>query len=507
MTNTFADSKYPYQPNPNNNVIYPLIDNNVQKKITKQQMVDDFRNNELGSFLIKGDINIASDFPTLDIIKTGWIYIIKSDVIDNDITKTNTNQRFVVNDMIYWKKEGGWLLIGRQPQDVIEVFSVDDFGEIGLDGKYHLKAAIYNFHNHIYLLNPIDLEESGNAIVFKTNGYYIFNMIEKTQACFEITTNTSLFATLIYIIGLNPITFDPYYGKVLNPYLSTLNPNQVTIFNYFAFIGAEEVGTTHNYNILFHQGNIFQFGEGMIITNYIYFDFKAVGYEYGLNLINTKMLTLQGIIGKSFIIDNYFICQPNEKTFYIPPTITLSDENIIINNNKFLQDRVWFGDSMTQKDKRIKANGNTNLENSAKKVFDPIINNTTQTVITTINTPVKITAGWNNPLYQKLERFEFSTNGWYYRGFETTNLLIGFTGTILCIGANTNQIYTLTMRKNNIVIPYSSTNSTSASSTRGDNFSKFFLEEVKTNDYIEIYIENNTGANNLLVSSLNLVIL
>jgi len=52
--------------------------------------------------IIKGDISVASDFPTTWLVKTWRVYKIIADVIDNDPTKTNTWLSFLNWDIIYW---------------------------------------------------------------------------------------------------------------------------------------------------------------------------------------------------------------------------------------------------------------------------------------------------------------------------------------------------------------------------------------------------------------------
>ena len=60
----------------------------------------------------KGEINIASDFPTLATVQNGWMYIIKTDVTDDDATKTNTGQSFLDGDEIVWNGTD-WSVFGN----------------------------------------------------------------------------------------------------------------------------------------------------------------------------------------------------------------------------------------------------------------------------------------------------------------------------------------------------------------------------------------------------------
>jgi len=55
-----------------------------------------------GAFVFKGNITIPADFPTLVSVINGWTYVIIADVTDNDPTRTNTGQSFLIGDIIAW---------------------------------------------------------------------------------------------------------------------------------------------------------------------------------------------------------------------------------------------------------------------------------------------------------------------------------------------------------------------------------------------------------------------
>jgi hypothetical protein len=55
-----------------------------------------------GALVHKGDINVAADFPAPGDVAEGDLYGVKTDVTDNDASKTNTGQSFVAGDIITW---------------------------------------------------------------------------------------------------------------------------------------------------------------------------------------------------------------------------------------------------------------------------------------------------------------------------------------------------------------------------------------------------------------------
>jgi len=65
------------------------------------------------AFIFKGSITIASNFPTSALVENGWLYTILADVTDNDGTKTNTGQSFLVGDEIAWNGSD-WTVMGNE---------------------------------------------------------------------------------------------------------------------------------------------------------------------------------------------------------------------------------------------------------------------------------------------------------------------------------------------------------------------------------------------------------
>ena len=84
-----------------------------------------------------GAIAVASDFPTVAAVKTGWTYRITANVTDNDPTKTNTGLSFLAGDEISWNDAGTWSNLGsaalwtRTGINLQPATAGDDIGETG----------------------------------------------------------------------------------------------------------------------------------------------------------------------------------------------------------------------------------------------------------------------------------------------------------------------------------------------------------------------------------------
>jgi hypothetical protein len=81
-----------------------------------------------GGLVFKGDIAVASDFPTLAEVRPGWWFEVVANVTDNDPTKTNTNKSFSADDQIVWNGTTWKDITGTEVwgDDGIDVQTVND---------------------------------------------------------------------------------------------------------------------------------------------------------------------------------------------------------------------------------------------------------------------------------------------------------------------------------------------------------------------------------------------
>ncbi len=65
----------------------------------------------LGAMIFKGGITVNSDFPASADVENGWTYRILADVTDDDASKTNTGQSFLLGEDIAWNGVN-WTMLG-----------------------------------------------------------------------------------------------------------------------------------------------------------------------------------------------------------------------------------------------------------------------------------------------------------------------------------------------------------------------------------------------------------
>lgn len=122
-----------------------------------------------------------------------------------------------------------------------------------------------------------------------------------------------------------------------------------------------------------------------------------------------------------------------------------------------------------------------------------------ETVITTISTPVKV-EGITTGLSLN-ERFVATTNRLTYTGLQPT--VCSLTGTFAVDSGNNVLLY-FYIAKNNIVLPESQSRVRVGSGTDERIGSVSCLVDLQPDDYVEIWVENPSGIDNLTCLSLNL---
>jgi hypothetical protein len=149
--------------------------------------------------------------------------------------------------------------------------------------------------------------------------------------------------------------------------------------------------------------------------------------------------------------------------------------------------------SLVGADPNIFIGGVVNVRASTAEIFSSFSGSATETVIATISTPVKITGTWNDI---KKERFTFDSSGrWTYTGLEEKDVSITLSTTLNPSGGGTRNISTY-FAVNGVVD--TGTKGSVAAST-GSRLTNIAILTLNTGDYIESFVENNSGTQNVVV--------
>lgn len=115
--------------------------------------------NIVNPMLFKGNISVASDFPTLLLVENGWTYNVTTDVTDNDVTKTNTELSFSAKTEIAWNGST-WIELGYS--DVKSVNNKTGIVNLVATDVGAIKAAIDTYTEKVTPANEdsIAIEDS-----------------------------------------------------------------------------------------------------------------------------------------------------------------------------------------------------------------------------------------------------------------------------------------------------------------------------------------------------------
>jgi hypothetical protein len=120
--------------------------------------------------------------------------------------------------------------------------------------------------------------------------------------------------------------------------------------------------------------------------------------------------------------------------------------------------------------------------------------NTTATVISTINVPVKVAGTW---VVGTNSSFTASTTGRLtYTGGTTET--VGFKASVTLVPVGTNQVLTIQFAKNGVAISDSRITRTVSAGASG-NVSLFYNASMTASDYMEIFVSNGTSTNDITV--------
>jgi len=127
-----------------------------------------------GPFQLKGSIAIASDFPppvatATTGVRDGYVYYCTAAVTDNDATKTNTGQAFLLGDMIVWRTSG-WVVLSNANAMI-------EMGGIALPTEFPLIAAVkrgYTYRITAYTVDNAGATYTNTGLTFQAGDVIVW---------------------------------------------------------------------------------------------------------------------------------------------------------------------------------------------------------------------------------------------------------------------------------------------------------------------------------------------
>jgi hypothetical protein len=155
---------------------------------------------------------------------------------------------------------------------------------------------------------------------------------------------------------------------------------------------------------------------------------------------------------------------------------------------------------ITETDNRTRIDNSRGVKNTAEIGNYYMLNNATVTTITSAGVPVKIEGtSTANAINQK---FSHSDNRLTYTGGLTRNFQVSATASFT---SGNNRLIGLYVAKNGVVIADSEMYATTSGSGRAEAIHVQTIFEMDENDYVELWIENDSNTDNITVEFLNFI--
>lgn len=184
----------------------------------------------------------------------------------------------------------------------------------------------------------------------------------------------------------------------------------------------------------------------------------------------------------------------------VSTSATIPTEGFILDTVNFSGGGTYLAGLTYTSDKSLFTNCR-GITNTTAVGYYTMLNNATATTILAVDTPVKVAGTTTNSSITN--KFTHSNNRLTYTGALTRVFEVS---AIMTVTSTANNEIGLYIAKNGTVITESETYLTANAGGKFENGAIQCLTELATNDYIEIFVENATGANNITVEFLSVTV-
>lgn len=376
------------------------------------------------------------------------------------------------------------------PQDsLVFVNSVEDLPEAD--------AGVITLANNTcyFFTTTVDLE--GSRLVGGQNTTILGSSSENSRIKSTGLTGTALLSSA-WSTPIRGITLEAETALNLD---AAGNSGQALDWFGVNFTDCENIGLIKDYN------NIVWTDCGVLNSANLTFDgtISTVAFNSSLfdgrdgqtTLIFPSTLT---ILRRFRAIYSAFVTLAGETAINMSTSATVPTEGYILDTCNFSGGGTYTAGVQSNDNKALWVNCR-GIKNSDSVATMYMQNNATATVIAAPNTPVKVagttTAGSNN------QRFTHSQGRLTYVGARERDFLV--TATISLVSAGANDQYGFYIVKNGTPITESEQYVTANAAGRVESVGLQVITDLAENDYIEIWIENTTDADDGTISFLNVI--
>lgn len=378
---------------------------------------------------------------------------------------------------------------GLDSGDVIFVASVSDL-PTAVSGVITLADNVTYFITSIVDLN-------GSRLVGGVNTTIIGGSSENCRIKSTGLTGTALI-TSNYSLPIRNITIEA------NVALNLDGDGTTTALDWFGvnFTDCPTVGTIKDYSNFIMADSAFLNSGGLTFDGTI----GTIGFSQCLfdNYSATTALTIASTctVSRRFrIIYSSFVTLSGETSLNVSTSATIPVESYILDTVNFGGGGTYNTGVQYTDNKALFVNCK-GINNSAELANYFMLNNATVTNVITVATPLKIAGTTTaNSINQK---FTHTNNRATYVGAITRSFKV--TTTISVTSTSANDQIGFYVAQNGAVITDSEMYVTTNSTSRAESVTVHTIVSLATNDYIEMWTENNTDASDVTITYMNVII-
>jgi hypothetical protein len=316
-----------------------------------------------------------------------------------------------------------------------------------------------------------------------------------SETCSITSTGLPLFSDLITGTSSNTIqnisiTTGEQTGAV---YFSAASPSDTLDWRSVNFVNCETIGWIEGYNnVIFQDGatinsaNLRFAGTLGTVAFDSYFFSNPTGVL--LEIVETTTVTRRFRIN-----DSSFVVTSGNAGVAVSSEIFMPPEGYLLTNVNFSGGGTYTL-GVDYKDNKALFRQCRGIRNSATLAYAILLDNSTATVITDVEVPVKVAGAFTlNPVSQ---RFDLVDNTLVYRG---TSTLFFEISSFCALESSNNNVIRNYIALNGVVIPDSMNETTTNAGGRSESLSNRTVLELSEGDEVDLWTQNTSGANNVTV--------
>ncbi len=253
-----------------------------------------------------------------------------------------------------------------------------------------------------------------------------------------------------------------------------------------------------------NNGTFRNFNQGLIVHDPGFFEINTF-FAFGNNQVGCTYFTVEGTSSSGSVnMDTLTVSVgSNETVFNFNPNIQNTIDTINVRDCTLrgpLNGQIFAPGSLTPRDRKFEATGNTLIGNTVHGGLIYLSGNTTQTPVAAINTPTKALGTWTTA---DISHFNHTVNG-ALQSEVIRNISSSVDLSVSVQPASGNGVVIRCYLAKNGVPIAASAKTTTADNGKTANLSISWHVDIAQNDYFELFVENRTGTTPIIVTDATL---